>query len=86
MSLNSLKKRLNFDQRNRITVTVVSNSADTVTVRMPDGKMRQAVKTNVATSYVAGDLVEITTTDRKVLSVDRLAPLRPTGGVVVKSV
>lgn len=86
MSLDTLKRQLAIDQRNRILATVVSNSADTVRVRLPSGELRDAIKPDSSIAYTGGDLLEVITADGVTLSVDRTAPYRPPGGQVIKSV
>jgi hypothetical protein len=81
MSLESLKNRLNVDQRNILVGTVIEDKQSTVRVRTARGEIREAAKPDGA-SYASGQRLELRT-DGRTVTVQGVAALAELGGEVV---
>ena len=81
MSLESLKNRLNVDQRNILVGTVIEDKPATVRVRTARGEIREAAKPEGA-SYASGQRLELRT-DGRTVTVQGVAQLAELGGEVV---
>ncbi len=84
MSLKSIKQKLNIDQVNILTATVLSDGAKTVQIRTIRGEIHSAIK-DPADSYTPGDRLEIRLAGNAVL-ITGPAPLATLAGEVVRSV
>jgi hypothetical protein len=81
MSLESLKRRINVDQRNILIGTVIDGRQNTVRVRTARGEIREAAKPACA-SYSHGQRLELRT-DGRTITGQGVASLAELGGEVV---
>lgn len=81
MSLESLKRRINVDQRNILIGTVIEDRQNTVRVRTARGEIREAAKID-GSGYAPGQRLELRT-DGRTVTVQGVAPLAALGGEVV---